>query len=102
MIRRPPRPTLFPYPPLFRSGSGAGEDVLSRQRGRDRIRLHRRRPGEAELLQSLEEVAVEVEGGEGRQRSEEHTSELQSRQYLVCRPLLDTKKKLINIENAVA
>src|SRR3712207_7729454 len=93
MIRRPPRSTLFPYTTLFRShalqslelGARAdeGEVVLLRhlvlalhRRGRAAQRdghLHRR-----------------------RRRSEEHTSELQSRQYLVCRLLLEKKKKIIH------
>src|SRR5947209_14488132 len=70
MIRRPPRSTLFPYTTLFRSHvRELVEHVLD---------LHPRRRGP----------------GDGRQkRSEEHTSELQSRQYLVCRLLLEKKKK---------
>src|SRR5947209_15443986 len=67
MIRRPPRSTLFPYTTLFRSPSA----VDGLRRGRRR----RRRPGHP------------------KPRSEEHTSELQSRQYLVCRLLLEKKKK---------
>src|SRR3712207_7699737 len=79
MIRRPPRSTLFPYTTLFRSDCGAAEHAAERLR---------------ELF---------VGDGAGRdgvdrpaQRSEEHTSELQSRQYLVCRLLLE-KKKITNI-----
>src|SRR3712207_7448354 len=88
MIRRPPRSTLFPYTTLFRSngrssrkarwgghlsyqpvGSGAGADqVVARQ--------------------------VDFGGTDTPKRSEEHTSELQSRQYLVCRLLLEKKKKI--------
>src|SRR5690242_20945639 len=70
MIRRPPRSTLFPYTTLFRSLLGG------RRRGLDRAR-HRRH----------EVVAV------GEDRSEEHTSELQSHVNLVCRLLLEKKKK---------
>src|SRR6185295_18659676 len=66
MIRRPPRSTLFPYTTLFRS-PGLGRDP---QGG-----------------------GGERPGRDGRARSEEHTSELQSRQYLVCRLLLEKKKK---------
>src|SRR3712207_8609155 len=82
MIRRPPRSTLFPYTTLFRS-----------------FRAHRRR---GPLTQDDLERAVALEllemgrlsrRGDGRRRSEEHTSELQSRQYLVCRLLLEKKKK---------
>src|SRR3712207_7015492 len=82
MIRRPPRSTLFPYTTLFRSPGGH----LGRSPGRDRARhVHHgaRRPRPRRV------------GGRarsGRGRSEEHTSELQSRQYLVCRLLLEKKK----------
>src|SRR3712207_7743747 len=93
MIRRPPRSTLFPYTTLFRSPS----DALSRllvcaRRGRS-TPAARHPPGDREVVVGLadqppvEPLAV--------QRSEEHTSELQSRQYLVCRLLLE-KKNLIS------
>src|SRR5687768_18173954 len=85
MIRRPPRSTLFPYTTLFRSRHGADGLVLV-QPQRDRLgavlppaladEVHRRR----------------IERREGL-RSEEHTSELQSRLHLVCRLLLEKKKK---------
>src|SRR5258707_8210799 len=71
MIRRPPRSTLFPYTTLFRS-------LQSR-----RFRL-------ADFVPHLNAVLVE---NDAEMRSEEHTSELQSRQYLVCRLLLEKKKK---------
>src|SRR3712207_7708761 len=86
MIRRPPRSTLFPYTTLFRSGL---DD----------------RPGriEPKLLRNVERT-FEWDGVDDRitlhplfRRSEEHTSELQSRQYLVCRLLLEKKKK-VNIQ----
>src|SRR2546429_6503669 len=76
MIRRPPRSTLFPYTTLFRSGRVGfrGHDVLP-----------------------MLPVAVPHEHGDGRAqrlaRSEEHTSELQPRLHLVCRLLLEKKKK---------
>src|SRR3712207_7861877 len=98
MIRRPPRSTLFPYTTLFRSpyqqravgvdqrvedvvGAGPGhrqavEDDFARQR----------------IGISLGHHFADPDG-----RSEEHTSELQSRQYLVCRLLLEKKKKLFDI-----
>src|SRR3712207_7345403 len=97
MIRRPPRSTLFPYTTLFRSEAGY---------------RRRRRPSEAGILEVLLEDRSEAARGVGedhgdliagghaaddpdrsrRNRSEEHTSELQSRQYLVCRLLLEKKK----------
>src|SRR5437660_7760931 len=80
MIRRPPRSTLFPYTTLFRS-HGA---VLSRDRF-VRLRAFPRQDGGV--------VARRL--GRGPGRSEEHTSELQSRGHLVCRLLLEKKKKNI-------
>src|SRR3712207_8964593 len=89
MIRRPPRSTLFPYTTLFRSrarrprrrrGAGAGRGPLD-QRRRPRSRGPRGAAAPAGRLPR-------------RRRSEEHTSELQSRQYLVCRLLLEKKKKI--------
>src|SRR3712207_7115658 len=85
MIRRPPRSTLFPYTTLFRSGAdGAGRRRQAEAQGEGgeaRPRGHGG-PGRRQDLQP-----------QGRQpaRSEEHTSELQSRQYLVCRLLLEKK-----------
>src|SRR2546427_3743006 len=98
MIRRPPRSTLFPYTTLFRSlhvGLVGGNLVLDREHlsvdGGDRG-LHRAVGHEAVRHQ----VPVAVEGIEGR--SEEHTSELQSQSNLVCRLLLEKKKKKIQKE----
>src|SRR2546422_6939773 len=76
MIRRPPRSTLFPYTTLFRS----------REARLDRHRAHGLRDGRAPGEGRLRHRAVEP-------RSEEHTSELQSRLHLVCRLLLEKKKK---------
>src|SRR5258707_2472344 len=81
MIRRPPRSTLFPYTTLFRSGV----------------------PREAyfAIAEESKRVGIEFEGHVPDAirclRSEEHTSELQSRQYLVCRLLLEKKKKHIDV-----
>src|SRR3712207_6900677 len=95
MIRRPPRSTLFPYTTLFRSRRTSARPPCELVRPADgravgcfqrRSRCVRRagRPG----------LGVGVPAGEvTRGRSEEHTSELQSRQYLVCRLLLEKKKK---------
>src|SRR3712207_8410854 len=87
MIRRPPRSTLFPYTTLFRSQlDGAAEEAKV---------LHPDRLVEAEELVVAGDRLGRgpfAQGGLGRARSEEHTSELQSRQYLVCRLLLEKKK----------
>src|SRR3712207_7034030 len=95
MIRRPPRSTLFPYTTLFRSVEGLhvllqvfGRAAYDRGGAKPIERLH----GGAALV--LERGARRIEVGVGVGRSEEHTSELQSRQYLVCRLLLEKKKKI--------
>src|SRR3712207_8563514 len=89
MIRRPPRSTLFPYTTLFRSLAGRdelrGRLVLQSPRPR---RLRRRAAAEGEEGEGDKQQSRRVSGA----RSEEHTSELQSRQYLVCRLLLEKKK----------
>src|SRR3989442_9927135 len=83
MIRRPPRSTLFPYTTLFRSretnreGSMLGQVVPARRKG---------------MLLSLIPLALLVISA----RSEEHTSELQSRPHLVCRLLLEKKKRAVH------
>src|SRR2546422_6921634 len=87
MIRRPPRSTLFPYTTLFRSQhrDGAAEAVIRlRQLEADRPPTEHDEPRGRRRL---------IERGDVRQRSEEHTSELQSRLHLVCRLLLEKKKK---------
>src|SRR3712207_7399276 len=102
MIRRPPRSTLFPYTTLFRSdaawlaqlgahglvrGSFVPPAPIRELRDLTRVRtmMTRERGREIQRLEKLLEDA-------GIKRSEEHTSELQSRQYLVCRLLLEKKK----------
>src|SRR3712207_7890146 len=89
MIRRPPRSTLFPYTTLFRSvASPQGSDARApRARGSATPRA-RDAPGRVALR-----LARRAPLRERARRSEEHTSELQSRQYLVCRLLLEKKKK---------
>src|SRR3712207_8064618 len=102
MIRRPPRSTLFPYTTLFRSEGTqlalalAGADRLA-QRGGLGVevevgeQLLQRRGAHAALevlTEAVAQLAVEALVGDELLRSEEHTSELQSRQYLVCRLLL--------------
>src|SRR3712207_7248997 len=92
MIRRPPRSTLFPYTTLFRSLRKLHQRRPQPQgRGAERRRLRG-----APLQRALppgEHLLPAGRAGVVRQRSEEHTSELQSRQYLVCRLLLEKKKK---------
>src|SRR3712207_8857346 len=101
MIRRPPRSTLFPYTTLFRSGRFQTNIATG-------LRLHhdRRDRQPIGVLDEVERVPIQIDDGhtegldcrlglgigwghEGAGRSEEHTSELQSRQYLVCRLLLE-------------
>src|SRR2546425_8410832 len=88
MIRRPPRSTLFPYTTLFRSVGGCNEPSwsVSRRRGG---RCLQQLANRATRPRSLREY---LPCDEGRPRSEEHTSELQSLAYLVCRLLLEKKK----------
>src|SRR3712207_7432631 len=86
MIRRPPRSTLFPYTTLFRSQHHIDHRRLIRMIG------IWQGPAGAPRAQR--------ERDESKRRSEEHTSELQSRQYLVCRLLLEKKKKpRVNLSN---
>src|SRR3712207_6953538 len=83
MIRRPPRSTLFPYTTLFRSGPGGGVEAQAERPLRDRF-------GEVAGggHHGLRVLVGDPHAALARLRSEEHTSELQSRQYLVCRLLL--------------
>src|SRR3712207_8705644 len=87
MIRRPPRSTLFPYTTLFRSGFGrqsGSRPLRENQEGRHRRYIPRQWP--------IESGSTDCSRPDWVRRSEEHTSELQSRQYLVCRLLLEKKK----------
>src|SRR3712207_7144579 len=99
MIRRPPRSTLFPYTTLFRSdlhdvrldrpGLGAlGQVGVPAVVGELVGRAHDLDQGDEPAVAALADL------DDGLGRSEEHTSELQSRQYLVCRLLLEKKKKI--------
>src|SRR3712207_7180886 len=91
MIRRPPRSTLFPYTTLFRSTM-----LLSLQNGIDNEERIARAVGHDSGIGAVAYVTSTIKTpGIVAQRSEEHTSELQSRQYLVCRLLLEKKKKRI-------
>src|SRR3712207_8598076 len=95
MIRRPPRSTLFPYTTLFRSANAARRRGVAGARAGAR---HAGRPvGALEGRDRRDALGRRAHPARGaRRRSEEHTSELQSRQYLVCRLLLEKKKKHIN------
>src|SRR3712207_7377305 len=96
MIRRPPRSTLFPYTTLFRSSGLIAVNLWQENRGKIG-----RREGENISISNIQPfnlqpstlsqtgLFVDIQ----KQRSEEHTSELQSRQYLVCRLLLEKKTK---------
>src|SRR5258707_4033993 len=86
MIRRPPRSTLFPYTTLFRSSNWWRK---VRESLRKTARSMRGSLSSAPIQASTNTASLEYA------RSEEHTSELQSRQYLVCRLLLEKKKKKI-------
>src|SRR3712207_7487758 len=102
MIRRPPRSTLFPYSTLFRSlGEPLGQAL-------EEVRLLRlddpgQRGGELAVVDRLREVVARARGSEVDDRvevdlrSEEYTSELQSRQYLVCRLLLAKKNAVSSL-----
>src|SRR3712207_8966780 len=91
MIRRPPRSTLFPYTTLFRSLEERGliEGKWEHPERRSRRYYSLTTEGEEEYGRLVREVRPFLDSV---QRSEEHTSELQSRQYLVCRLLLEKKK----------
>src|SRR3712207_8252630 len=92
MIRRPPRSTLFPYTTLFRSPYKRRQRETG-HRGKGNVGTEQREMGRCYP------AGLKMEGGApsqrppeaGKGRSEEHTSELQSRQYLVCRLLLEKK-----------
>src|SRR3712207_7411078 len=98
MIRRPPRSTLFPYTTLFRSRTVV--DQATREAEHLRANLSRtpditaalRKMCAAETDTPLAISTLRGQFADNGERSEEHTSELQSRQYLVCRLLLEKKK----------
>src|SRR3712207_7769382 len=102
MIRRPPRSTLFPYTTLFRSAAAPSVELVVRVENTswnvlhvDSGRLHRLM--DDDLRTGLGRSCLRTTSAWtswGERRSEEHTSELQSRQYLVCRLLLEKKKNV--------
>src|SRR5438874_10476604 len=96
MTRRPPRSTLFPYTTLFRSiagDQGSAEWESDRKASRGRVKA----AWLADTLAKLDKKKKPAAGN--KERSEEHTSELQSRRDLVCRLLLEKKKKKKNKKN---
>src|SRR5687768_17620997 len=95
MIPRPPRSTLFPYTTLFRSPALVGIALLGAA-----VQLRERHDRDVELFgERLQAVADLADLEVLALRSEEHTSELQSRLHLVCRLLLEKKKKNISEQN---
>src|SRR3712207_7511835 len=99
MIRRPPRSTLFPYTTLFRSAARQYDRTAAC------VRSDGTQTTDVDPLRGPSRLAAKRSGvprfggvPSRCRRSEEHTSELQSRQYLVCRLLLEKKKKTQNIE----
>src|SRR3712207_7972297 len=96
MIRRPPRSTLFPYTTLFRSNALRSRPLDDEAQKDREIKRLKQKVGE--LVMDLDIVKEAIHGHPSlRQRSEEHTSELQSRQYLVCRLLLEKKNHIYPI-----
>src|SRR5690554_7692435 len=87
MIRRPPRSTLFPYTTLFRSEPTSGVDPGARNRFWQLLMRLSREDGVT--------IFISTHFMNEGERSEEHTSELQSRPHLVCRLLLEKKKKIV-------
>src|SRR3712207_8334666 len=85
MIRRPPRSTLFPYTTLFRSSTASPIDEVTQKRSPNVATAHSRITSAGASSSSAPAWRTRS------RRSEEHTSELQSRQYLVCRLLLEKK-----------
>src|SRR3712207_8434810 len=94
MIRRPPRSTLFPYTTLFRSdGLDVTELIFITGHLKEQVEAYARARYTIPS-RFIEQKEQDGTAGAVNLRSEEHTSELQSRQYLVCRLLLEKKKKL--------
>src|SRR2546429_4172988 len=88
MIRRPPRSTLFPYTTLFRSSSNSRSTCSFRNSDRSPVVIFRSKDMNSFLFVTQGHYRIDT----GSTRSEEHTSELQSRLHLVCRLLLEKKK----------
>src|SRR3712207_8933024 len=101
MIRRPPRSTLFPYTTLFRSQHASAVELAGRYTRRlvrrERIAYFKPAPIDGHTSHPTRLAKADPDPSEAKvaqRRSEEHTSELQSRQYLVCRLLLEKKNNI--------
>src|SRR5438874_12520099 len=94
MLRRPPRSTLFPYTTLFRSAAAAPRRAVTD------VLEARRRAHDIEVVFLQRNIPQQAHGAVG-ERSEEHTSELQSRRDLVCRLLLEKKKRKKNYKERI-
>src|SRR5689334_24853520 len=98
MIRRPPRSTLFPYTTLFRSGRATQRQDYQRESAQAHREGERHDSRGSES--AVETVRRDAQGAGDDERSEEHTSELQSQFHLVCRLLLEKKKEIIRQDKA--
>src|SRR3712207_8860297 len=101
MIRRPPRSTLFPYTTLFRSKPSTNLKILSAAFPHTHFSKSLRLSPPLNIQRKRPEASPLATTNLSKTRSEEHTSELQSRQYLVCRLLLEKKKKNIATCNKI-
>src|SRR2546427_7104124 len=101
MIRRPPRSTLFPYTTLFRShvADGAAEQAAEHIQRLARMRIGIGHGGGGHRIRAGQRRHLSLQRAHRAVRSEEHTSELQSQSNLVCRLLLEKKKKKQKVDN---
>src|SRR5258708_17295454 len=98
MIRRPPRSTLFPYTTLFRSSSNPPPNAVPLIAATKGLPHFSKRRNTSEVSYNVLNMSCAPGSGSARvARSEEHTSELQSPDHLVCRLLLEKKKKIFNL-----
>src|SRR5687768_18122807 len=95
MVRRATRSTLFPYTTLFRSSPGYRAEPLGGESSQEQDGPNVHNPRLAETGADVRRDGWLPEGGKSTSRSEEHTSELQSRLHLVCRLLLEIKKGIV-------
>src|SRR3989442_5335501 len=98
MIRRPPRSTLFPYTTLFRSTAEIRAKLVDLVKHEDGIARARSANVLNDLSRQSPDIGPPVATDHSKHRSEEHTSELQSRPHLVCRLLLEKKKNYFTLD----